>query len=65
MSTENKPTPVVSVEDFIRKWGTKGWSFPIEKFIADAPSFPKEKELAGIIGEISADLETALTNYKR
>lgn len=50
----------MNIHDFKTKWGTEGWRLLIEAFIKRAPSFPGDLELAGKIGEMVSDLESAL-----
>ncbi len=46
--------------EFLEKYGTHGWRLVIEQFIERAPEFKGDKEIAKIIGEIVADLESVL-----
>lgn len=46
--------------EFLKKWGTHGWTLVIEEFIQRAPSFHGDLELAKTIGEIVADLQSVL-----
>lgn len=51
---------VISIHEFKKKWGTETWRLLIETFIKRAPSFPGDLELARAIGEMVADLGSAL-----
>lgn len=51
---------VITLDEFQKKWGTHGWQLPIEEFIRRAPEFKGDLELAKVIGEIFADLESVL-----
>lgn len=53
-------TPVTTIEEFKRKWGTKSLGLLISRYIQDAPEFTGDGELAAHIGEAIADLEGAL-----
>ena len=54
--------PVISIEDFKRKYGRGGKTFIllIETFIARSPEFPGGERLVKEIGIACADLESAL-----
>lgn len=53
---------IASMKEFIEKWGTVGWKIPIKEFIERSPEFRGDVEIAKIIGEVVADLETAIRN---
>ena len=64
MSNEGKtacshPETVMDFDTFVQKYGTKGPSLIISRFIELAPAFPQEIELARVIGEMISDLEFA------
>jgi hypothetical protein len=47
-------------EDFVRKYGTEGLSWVVAQFIQRAPEFKGDTVLAKTLGEMTADLESAL-----
>lgn len=50
----------MTIQDFKNKYGTMTFGLVIGKFIQNAPEFPGDIELAKELGQISADLESAL-----
>lgn len=50
----------MSLQEFAVKYGIEGWSLPMEEFIRRAPEFQGDKEIAKIIGEINADLQSVI-----
>lgn len=56
---------VLTMEDFLQKYGYHTLRLVVETFIKEAPSFPREKELAGTLGYMMADLETALKEFSQ
>lgn len=52
--------PVISIAEFKNKYGRRGWKLLIEEFIKRSPAFSGDEELAKSIGEMVADLESAL-----
>lgn len=55
---------VTSIQEFKTKYGTKGWRLLVEEFINRAPTFRGDTVLAKGIGEMMADLESALKEEK-
>ena len=53
---------VQTIADFKEKYGTKGFHLLIAEFIARAPEFRGDKELAAAIAQAMGDLEEALKN---
>ena len=51
---------MMTLEDFRKKYGRIGWQLPLKEFITRAPSFQGDTQLAQVLEEIMADLETAL-----
>jgi hypothetical protein len=51
---------VTTIQDFKRKYGTKGWQLVIEEIIRRAPAYPNDTQLAAELGRIVADLESIL-----
>lgn len=47
-------------DEFLKQYGTHGWSLCIKEFIRRAPEFSGDKDLAKIIGEVVAALESML-----
>jgi hypothetical protein len=52
--------PVITVKEFIEKYGTRGFSSIVEAFVARCPNFPGGEELVRELGTACADLESAL-----
>ena len=57
-----KTETVSNIQDFKTKWGIQGWELLLQAFIARAPAFPGDTELAKKIAEFSGDLITVLEN---
>lgn len=49
------------MDEYLKKWGTRGLSLLVAKLIEKAPTFQGDTELAKMLGEACADLESALT----
>lgn len=45
---------------FVERYGYKGLTVAVSEFIARAPEFPGDVELAKVIGEMLGNLEVAL-----
>jgi hypothetical protein len=56
---------VVNVQEFRDKWGIETPGLLIARFIELAPEFPGDKLLAERLGEMVADLESALKSLPR
>lgn len=54
-------TPM-NIEEFKKQYGVRGFGLSslVQEFIRRSPEFPGDRELAGMIGEVMADLESAL-----
>jgi hypothetical protein len=58
-------TAVVTMEDLLRKWGTRTIAVAVERLIAAAPPVRGDGELASLLGEMMADLQCALEDLHR
>jgi hypothetical protein len=53
---------VSNFEDLLRKYGTRSIDLAVQRLVAEAPPFRGDSELASLLGEMMADLTTALSN---
>ena len=53
---------VSTIQDFIRKYGTDSLDLVVSEYIQRAPAFKGDAIIAVQIGEMMADLKTALRN---
>lgn len=65
MFSEVRPSSVLTIEDFLKKYGYHTFTAVLGEFIKLAPPFPREQELAGTLGYMVADLETALKEFSQ
>lgn len=56
---------VETVDDLVRKYGTRTVSLAVERFIRRAPPFDGDGGLARELGVMMADLEAALADHAR
>jgi hypothetical protein len=50
----------VDIHTYLQKYGYRGLSVAVGEFIRRAPEFRGDQELAKVLGEMIADLESAL-----
>lgn len=55
--------PVTNVDELLKKYGYKTIPLLVEEFINRAPEFKGDLDLAALLGEAMADLESALRGY--
>jgi hypothetical protein len=62
---ELKEMDVLTISDFQKKYGAKGFAFRhvLEEFIYRSPDFPGAMDMAKALGEMMADLESALQDH--
>lgn len=54
---------VITIESYLKHWGTSSLNLTVSFFIGNAPAFAGDEKLAKTIGEQMGDLESALTEY--
>lgn len=55
----------MTMQEYLTKYGYASLSRVIGEFILRAPEFKGDKQLAALLGEMSADLESALRSLPR
>jgi hypothetical protein len=55
----------MTIDEFAKKYGTRGAALIVGEFIRRAPDFPGDERLAKEIGEVMADLCSALDIYTK
>lgn len=50
----------MNIQEFKEKWGRRGWLLVIEEFIRRSPEFTGDADLASVLAEFAADLQSAL-----
>jgi len=57
--------PVITIQEFLAKYGTHTPGLMVETFIKQAPPFDGEVKLAMALGELMADLQSTLITESR
>lgn len=52
--------PKMTIQEYARRYGTRGTEMIVEELILRAPAFPGDKEIAKALGVMMADLREVL-----
>lgn len=52
--------PKMTIQEYARRYGTRGTEMVVEELILRAPAFPGDKKIAEALGKMMADLREVL-----